>query len=800
MKQPRARDWSATALLLSLATLSCNAPFPPDARLSLAIQPTSVSVPVGGEQSTAITLTRIGDFTGDVAISVDGLPAGVTAAVSGTSTSGQTTTATITLRASASANVGTFALTVRGSVPRINDATSLLVLTIIESPAYTLALSKPALTIARGGSAPVDAILARTNFTAGVTLSVEDVPGITASFAQNPTTGDSSPATISVGASVAPGTYTVTIRAVSAGIVDRTATLTVTVIPDAIQLLIQSDVSGYQGSTGTTSILVNRGTFAGTVALAAEGVPAGVTASFTPLTPTSASTTITLGVGASVVPGSYTVTVRASGAGVPDATAQLSLNVLPTVFTLILSPQNVTLLQGTSATSTLTIARTAIAVPVDLTVEGAPAGLTITPSPSSAGGTTSAIDITAAQNLTAGQYSVTLRGTPHGLTIASSITTTLGVNVRTTAPGSGNVLLDWSSCVAPSWVAAQDGGGPWIQVAGTSGTYRFDVQSAKGGFTFAEGNNIVVRYMTKAELTAAPLDMCVGALGTKTVNGTGAHHNITESWVYRLGGGSGTSTGAGANFAITGVRNGVHDLIAWGNSLGLGLRGFIRRDVDVADGGSVGTIDLAGQEGFTPAQRMLTVTGLGSGENYGLSVSYLTTAACTVNALYSANNTIFMYGVPDVVQRSNDFHMVTVMATSATSSRVTNEVSHAFTTKTMALPSVLAVPVIATLPGSYKRLEATLGTLASPYNTSVTLRLSDGTRSMSVIATTAYTGTNGVVLAMPDLSGVSGWPSTLAIASGGHGNWTVSANGVSSSASLCTENMRTVLASQSGTF
>jgi len=104
-------------LLLALAVASCNAPFAPDARLSLGVQPTAVSVPVGGEQSTSITITRIGDFSGDVAISVDGVPSGVTASVVGTSTTGQTTTATITLRVAADAKVGTFSLTVRGRAP-----------------------------------------------------------------------------------------------------------------------------------------------------------------------------------------------------------------------------------------------------------------------------------------------------------------------------------------------------------------------------------------------------------------------------------------------------------------------------------------------------------------------------------------------------------------------------------------------------------------------------------------------------------------------------------------------------------
>jgi hypothetical protein len=800
MSAPRTQRRTAKRMVLALVITACNAPFPPDARLTLGLQPTSMSVPIGGEQSAAVTLTRIGDYNGDVAITVDGLPTGVTA-VATSSTSGQTTTATVTLRVSAAAKAGTFPLTVRAHAPQLTDATSLLVLTVIDPPTYALSLSKTAITIARGGSAPIDVNVARTNFVAGVALSVDGAAGITAAFAQNPATGESVATTISVGTGVAPATYTVTVRATAAGLTDRTATLTVTVIPDAIQLLVQSGVSGFQGTTGTSSILVNRGTFAGAIALTAEGLPTGATASFTPLTSTSASTTLTLVVGPTVPTGTYAVTIRASAAGVPDATAPLTLTVLPTVFSLSLAPQSATLLQGTTATSTLTIARTAIAAAVDVTVEGAPAGLTITPSPASTTGTSSGITIVAAPSLAAGDYSVTLRGTPRGLPVAASMTATLGVAVRATAPGAGNVVLDWSACVAPSWVAAQDDSGAWTQVAGASGIYRFDVQSGKGGFTYAEnGNSIVVRYMSQAELTATPIDMCVGAPGIKTINGTAVHNSTSEQWVYRLGGGSGTSNGASPNFAITGVRNGTHDFITWGSTIGLGLRGLMRRDVDLPDGASLGSINLASAEAFVPVQRSLTINGTLANENLTFGISFLTTPACTVNSLFTSAGAGLLYGVPDALLRSTDSHMLTVAATTTSGSRSASEVFHSMANRTMQLPPVLAAPPVVALTGSYKRMEATIGTLPSTYNTSATLRLSDGTRTMSVTATTAYTGTTGVVLSTPDLSGVSGWPSALAIASGAHGNWVVSANGAPANTPLCTESLRTVVASQSGTF
>lgn len=176
-------------------------------------------------------------------------------------------------------------------------------------------------------------------------------------------------------------------------------------------------------------------------------------------------------------------------------------------------------------------------------------------------------------------------------------------------------------------------------------------------------------------------------------------------------------------------------------------RGLIRRDVDLPDGASLGTINLAGPDAFIPIQRTLTVSGVLGTENLGYAVSYLTAATCTVNSLISRVGGSFIYGVPDPVPRAGR----------------DNE-------------------------------------LDSPVYSSSTLRISDGVRSMVVNATSGYTGALAVILSTPDLSGVSGWPSALAIASGAHGNWMVTANGASSTASLCTEGMRTILASQSGTF
>src|SRR5690348_15821011 len=99
------------------------------------------------------------------------------------------------------------------------------------NPIVALGLSRSpaALSIAQGGSAPTTVLLTRTNFTGAVTLSLAGAPsGVTASFIPSAPTGTSSTLTVSVGPSVTPGTYNLTINGTSsAG--PRSTALTLTV-------------------------------------------------------------------------------------------------------------------------------------------------------------------------------------------------------------------------------------------------------------------------------------------------------------------------------------------------------------------------------------------------------------------------------------------------------------------------------------------------------------------------------------------------------------------------------------------
>jgi uncharacterized membrane protein len=780
-------------------------PVPPDARLALSLQSIAVTVAQGSEQTLTVSVNRLGDFSGDVVLAVEDVPAGVTATVSGASTVGSVTTSTLSIRVASGTSTGQHVLTVRARANQLPDVTARLTLVVAEAPAFSMTASQSALSIIRGGVAPLAVSLARTNLTSPVALSVAGAPGLSATFTPNPVTGDAADGTISVASDVAPGTYTLSVRATAPGVVERTASVALTVPADATQLIAPAELTTAQGTGIDTRIIINRAANVGAVTLSAENLPAGVTPSFQPgTTTTSATTTLSLTVAPTAVAGSYPVTIRAKAAGVPDATADLRLTITAVSVALSIDPASVSVFPGgAAALSTVTLARVGFSGPVSLAAEGMPAGLTVTPEVAAATGSTIGITTTAAASATPGQYAVTIRATPVGFPSSASRTATLNVAVRAAPTGSGNVLLDWSSCAAPDWIAFQDGTGPWTQVVPSGGFARFNVTSGRGAFAYVESRNkTVVSYRTQAELTAGPITMCPAPSPTKTIVGTALHTTTSanEQATYYLGGGIGASTGAAPSFTIRGVAEGKHDLVGWAAILG--ARGLIQRDIDLPDGGSVGAVNWSGPGSFTPQRATLNILGFLGDVTGSHGMSYLTTTACSESPFYSGAGGA-MFGVPESLQRESDFHLVTIVAatTAGARTRTARTAFHTMSDRSVSLPPALsATPAIVTLPGSYRRLQATFGDIPAVYNGSAGLEYGDGTKTMSVSASIASTGLAAVAVAMPDFSGVSGWQTAFAIPGGASGTSTASLDGGTSTGSLCAEGERRISIRYRGAF
>jgi hypothetical protein len=79
---------------------------------SLSANPSSRSIVQGARTTYTVTITRTGGFTGSVALSASGLPSGVTASFSPTSTTG--TSSTLSVTSSARTQTGSYTLTITG--------------------------------------------------------------------------------------------------------------------------------------------------------------------------------------------------------------------------------------------------------------------------------------------------------------------------------------------------------------------------------------------------------------------------------------------------------------------------------------------------------------------------------------------------------------------------------------------------------------------------------------------------------------------------------------------------------------
>jgi endoglucanase len=188
--------------------------------------------------------------------------------------------------------------------------------------------------------------------------------------------------------------------------------------PDFTLTAAPASVTVNQGATATSTITITRtGGFAGSVSLSASGLPTGVTASFSPASTTGTSSVVTFTATAAAAAGTFPVTITGAATGQTPRTTPISLTVAGAGFSLSAAPASVTVNQSSTATSTITIARTGgFAGSVALSAGGLPTGVTASFSPASTTGTSSVVTFTATATAAAGTFPVTITGTATGQT------------------------------------------------------------------------------------------------------------------------------------------------------------------------------------------------------------------------------------------------------------------------------------------------------------------------------------------------------------------------------------------------
>jgi len=189
-----------------------------------------------------------------------------------------------------------------------------------------------------------------------------------------------------------------------------------------------------QGASGKSTItLTGQNGFTGSVTLAASGLPLGVTAAFA-TNPTTGSSVLTLTASSTATTGAATVTIKGtSGSLTATTTVALTVNPPPT-FTLSASPASLTVAQGASGKSTITVSgQNGFTGSVTLAASGLPSGVTAAfatnPTTSS-----SVLTLTASSTAAPGAATVTIKGTSGSLSASTTIALTISCTPTTIAP------------------------------------------------------------------------------------------------------------------------------------------------------------------------------------------------------------------------------------------------------------------------------------------------------------------------------------------------------------------------------
>ncbi len=239
-----------------------------------------------------------------------------------------------------------------------------------------------------------------------------------------------------------------------------------------------------QGRSATQTIRVTRtGNFGGAIDFSVTGLPTGVTARFDPVrtaaTATANTSTLTLTVGDAVAVQRHTLRVVATSGRIRrEATLEVNVQVRPD-FSMATAPAALTVRQGASGTVTVNLVRNATfgaAVPVALTLEGAPAGVTGTFSPASVTAATSTLTLSATTAAAPGTYTLTVRGRGDGLDRTARVTLTVEA-----PPGFSMALLPIAVPVRPGESANVTI--TLTRVGGLADPVQFEVEGAPTGVT-----------------------------------------------------------------------------------------------------------------------------------------------------------------------------------------------------------------------------------------------------------------------------------------------------------------------------
>ena len=545
--------------------------------------------------------------------------------------------------------------------------------------------------------------------------------------------------------------------------------------------LSEQSASVGQGAAKAITITITRADFDKPITFTAEGLPAGVTATFSPSPASGTSTIMQLNAAASTAAATSTITVRGAGEGATDQTVTLDLTVTVTgSFTLSALDPSVTVAQGGGDRTSVLVNRVGgFGGTVAVAVSGVPSGLTVTQDVASTPGNSVLLTLAASASLAPGTYTLTASGTSGGVPDQQA---TFSVNVIA-APATASLSMTFCAGNIPAWFAYRNEGFPWQTLAPTGNAFAFQATSRVAiAFTFISATQQVkqtsVIMGTRAEFANWTGSSCAGI---KSLSGSVSGLGAAQTSGIFIAGASATATGTAPTFNFTTIPDRALDHVATMGVLTSASftpeKLIIRRSQNPASGTTLPAFDFASADAFAPQQNILTIGNTSAGDALYLE-NTLWSATTTLGSIQFAtpsSGSAVYFSVPAAKLVAGDLHELLIDAYQASAFLGRTMRSYFVNPgdRTETLGGFVNVPLINSITSSpYVRLRARIDAQAE-YNGAVEIRFvqqpsASDVRVVELMTSSGYLAAAPTQwdLVVPDFTGVSGFNGTWMLTQG----------------------------------
>lgn len=513
-------------------TLFVNAPTSQD--FSLSLSPSTLTVKPGATATFTLNRNNIGGSFSNIALSINGVPAGITASLP----NNNNFPLPLSLTTSNNTALGNYTITVtgtRGGFTRTTTAT-LVVQNINTTQSVKLQVNQQSLTVTQGQTATYSVGLNRVNFPSLVTLTLTSltsstVPGLTVSYSQNPTSGNGVSLNLVTTNNTPAGTYNFVLTGKAVGLIVPDSNMFSLVVkspvvtqPDFNLTLSPSSLTVKPGETANFALNRNDlGGFSSNVSVNVSGIPSnsinGLPSTF------SFPVTLPIITNGDTPAGTYTITVTGVGGGLTrTAAATLKVEGANKSVTLQSNQTSTTITQGQSASYPISVNRSNFTDSIELGLKvlsgSTIPGLTFGYSQNPTSGNTVSLNLSTTNITPAGSYNFVVTGKAAGLTIADSNVLTLVVNSTTQS--------DFSLSLAPSSITVKPGETANYTLNRTSvGGFSGNVVLSINGLPSGATSNI--SSSSDSTITVPVVTTNNTPQGTYTLTITGVSGNITRT-------------------------------------------------------------------------------------------------------------------------------------------------------------------------------------------------------------------------------------------------------------------------------